>query len=249
VVTAAQNDRFNPEQVRATYAFEIRPPIYLQAWFIGLTVFLIALLGRFVLLRRESRLQKEAMLLKDKVESQYETLKSQINPHFLFNSFNTLVTLIEEDQGAAVTYVEKLADFYRSILQYREQDAVALEVEMQVVKDYHFLLMQRYQENLQLDISELPPNAKVPPMSVQMLLENAVKHNVISKQHPLQIRIFTRADYLMVENAIQPKFMSQPSTGFGLQNIRNRYGLLTQRPVLVEGDDKVFSIGLPLIKN
>ncbi|WP_020538136.1 ligand-binding sensor domain-containing protein [Lewinella cohaerens] len=247
VVTASQNNQFSSSEQRVSYAFRIRPPLYLQGWFIGASILLVVLLGRYFLQKREGRLQKEALLLKDKVESQYETLKSQINPHFLFNSFNTLVALIEENPKGAVTYVEKLADFYRSILQYREQDAVNLSEEIQVVKDYHFLLTQRYQDHLQLDIAALPQGKRVPPLVVQMLIENAVKHNVISRHHPLKISIYTEANYLVVENAIQPKLTKQPSTGFGLQNIRNRYALLSTLPVKLEQDEKFFRISIPLV--
>lgn len=247
VVTASQNNDFSTAEQPVSFAFRIRPPIYLQGWFIATSILLVVFLGHFYLQKREGRLQKEALLHKDKVESQYETLKSQINPHFLFNSFNTLVALIEENPKGAVTYVEKLADFYRSILQYREQDAVDLSDEIQVVKDYHFLLTQRYQDHLQLDISELPQGVRVPPLVVQMLIENAVKHNVISRHHPLNIRIYTEADYLVVENAIQPKLTKQPSTGFGLQNIRNRYALLSSLPVKIEEQEDCFRISIPLI--
>ena len=247
IVTASQNNQFYAAGQRVSYAFSIRPPIFLQDWFIGLMLLLVVLAGRYFLQKREGRLQKEALLLKDKVESQYETLKSQINPHFLFNSFNTLVALIEENPKGAVTYVEKLADFYRSILQYREQDTVDLADEMQVVRDYHFLLTQRYQDNLQLDISALPQGVSVPPLVVQMLIENAVKHNVISRHHPLEIRVYTEGSYLVVENAIQAKLTKQPSTGFGLQNIRNRYALLSSLPVKVEQDGQLFRISIPLV--
>lgn len=247
VVTASQNNQFSAAEQQVTYAFRIRPPLYLQGWFIGAVILLLALLGRYFLQKREGRLQKEALLLKDKVESQYETLKSQINPHFLFNSFNTLVVLIEENPTGAVTYVEKLADFYRSILQYREQDTVDLSDEMQVVRDYHFLLTQRYHDNLKLDIAVLPQGVSVPPMAVQMLIENAVKHNVISRHYPLEIRVYTEGPYLVVENAFQAKLTKQPSTGFGLQNIRNRYALLSSLPVKVEQDADFFRISIPLV--
>lgn len=247
VVTASQNNHFSTAEQPVSFAFRIRPPFYLQGWFIATSILLVGFLGHFYLQKRESRLQKEALLHKDKVESQYETLKSQINPHFLFNSFNTLVALIEENPKGAVTYVEKLADFYRSILQYREQDAVDLSDEIQVVKDYHFLLTQRYQDHLQLDIAALPQGVSVPPLVIQMLIENAVKHNVISRHYPLKISIYTEADYLIVENAIQPKLTKQPSTGFGLQNIRNRYALISNLPVKIEEKDDLFRISIPLI--
>ena len=100
---------------------------------------------------------------------------------------------------------------------------------------------------MQLDIAVLPQGKRVPPLVVQMLIENAVKHNVISRHHPLKISIYTEADYLVVENAIQPKLTKQPSTGFGLQNIRNRYALISNLPVKIEEQDDLFRISIPLI--
>ncbi|RMF03957.1 MAG: hypothetical protein D6772_01375, partial [Bacteroidetes bacterium] len=246
-VMATQSDDFSTALPKATYTFRIRYPYYLQPWFIIGAGLLLFFFFRQWQLRREYQLQREAVLHKDKVESQYETLKSQINPHFLFNSFNTLVALIEEQPRAAVTYVEKLADFYRSILQYRKQDTISLAEEMEVVQDYYFLLIQRYQDNLQLDIDELPTHCHIPPLSVQMLIENAVKHNVISRQRPLCIRIYAQDNYLFVENPIQAKLTRQKSTGLGLSNIQSRYALLCNLPVRITQHQDRFTVGLPLI--
>ena len=246
-VRATQNNTFRTGFSTATYAFRIEKPIYLQAWFILCSLLALMLISRQLLRRRELRLQKEALLLKDKVESQYETLKSQINPHFLFNSFNTLVTLIEEKPNSAVTYVEKLADFYRSILQYREQDTVSIEEEIRIVKDYHFLLCQRYEDNLQLEIAELPKEAHLPPLVLQMLVENAVKHNVISSYRPLEIKIYQQGQYIVIENKIQAKINNMPSTGFGLQNIKNRYALVSPLQVRLERTEEVYKVAVPYL--
>lgn len=247
ILESTQNNSFSGRQASAKHVFRIRAPFYLQIWFIVGALAGVFGLGWYLIQRREERLQKESLLLKDKVESQYEALKSQINPHFLFNSFNTLVTLIEEKSETAVTYVEKLADFYRSILQHRVKDTISLKEEMTIVKDYQFLLSQRYLDNLQLKIGKLTENAAVPPLAIQMLIENAVKHNVISKQRPLVINIYEEGNYLVVENEIQPKFTHLPSTGFGLQNIKSRYALLSAKPVVIQKGDLLFKVYLPLI--
>jgi ligand-binding sensor domain-containing protein len=247
IVESAQNNNYLNTTARAIHQFRIRKPFYLQLWFIIGASFLLFSGGRYLIRQREHRLQTEALLLKDKVESQYETLKSQINPHFLFNSFNTLVTLIEEQSGAAVTYVEQLSDFYRSILQHRAQDTISLQEELAIVKAYQFLLQQRYLDNLQLEIGSFPKGVSVPPLSIQMLIENAVKHNVISKQRPLLIRIYQEENYVVVENVIQPKLTQIPSTGFGLQNIQKRYALICQQPVIIRQDEQFFRVYLPMI--
>lgn len=244
-----QNNSFQPDHSIASSSFRIKWPIYLQPWFIVSTALILFLISRHFLRQRELRLQKEALLLKDKVESQYETLKSQINPHFLFNSFNTLVTLIEEKPSKAVTYVEKLSDFYRSILQYREQDTVSIQEEIRIVKDYHFLLRQRYDDNLKLNISPLPKEAYLPPLVLQMLVENAVKHNIISSSRPLSIDIYQEDQFIVVKNSIQAKLTKIPSTGFGLQNIKNRYALVSPKKVKLERENGVFKVAIPYLSS
>ena len=248
-VTSTQNGFFDESNIIASTSFRIKTPLFKRAWFIILGLTFIGGVISLLVKQREKRLQRESALLREKVESRYEMLKSQINPHFLFNSFNTLVTLIEDESKLAVTYVEKLADFYRSILQYREQDVVDLKEEISILQDYLYLLKQRYEDNLKIDIQVLPTNVFVPPLALQLLVENAVKHNIISKQKPLTIRIFAKNDYLVVENKIQPKILIEKSTGFGLQNIHNRYELLSDQAVLIEQDQGVFRVYIPLIKN
>ena len=192
-------------------------------------------------------MQREASLVREKLESQFEALKSQINPHFLFNNFNTLITIIEENPTIAVEYVEKLSDFYRSILQYREQQTIHLREELKIVKDYTFLLKKRYGDNLRMNIEiENLDHVHIVPLTLQMLVENAVKHNVISRHDPLTIRILREdTGYITICNNLQKKIVAEQSTGFGLESIVKRYGLLTDQEVLIRPERHEFKVSIP----
>lgn len=234
------------------YDFSIRAPLWQQWWFIGILTLTVSVLTFLGIRSRETRIQRETLLKKEKVESQFEALKSQINPHFLFNSFNTLITIIEENPPVAVAYVEKLSDFYRSILQYRTQNVISLKEEIELVNHYAFLLKKRYGENLKLDIQSTDGSDShfVAPLTLQILVENAIKHNIISKTKPLKIDISVeREDYIVVCNNLQKKLSPERSTGFGLQNIINRYALLSDKKVKIEETAKAFKVGIPIIKN
>lgn len=248
-VSATENGTFGNEPV-ARYSFTIRLPIWQQWWFVTLFVLLAGGLAYVWLRQRDQQKEREALLLREKIESQYEALKSQINPHFLFNSFNTLITLIEENPELGVVYVEKLSDFYRSILQYREQQLIGLEEELRLVHDYTFLLQQRFGENLQLEVViDKPNHYYVAPLALQMLVENAVKHNVISCSKPLRISLRLERDAILVRNNRQAKRDKVPSTGFGLQNIITRYRLLSEREVKVAQTEHTFEVALPALQN
>jgi LytS/YehU family sensor histidine kinase len=185
-------------------------------------------------------------------EAQLAALKAQINPHFLFNSFNTLITLIDEhadDPRVAIEYVEKLADFYRSMLQYREQELISLEEEWDLVHHFCFLLAKRYGDNLRLHFDPPPTTGLIMPLTLQILVENAVKHNVISETRPLDIHVTVDPDgFITVRNSLQPKSGSEPSTRFGLQSIIKRYQLLSDREVVVARDAGAFTVRIPIIK-
>lgn len=248
VISASENGKFQSEPI-ATYSFLIRTPYWKKNWFIGASVLLGVLLVYYIIQIREKRLQRVEALKKEKVESQYETLKSQINPHFLFNNFNTLVAIIEESPELAVEYVEKLSDFYRHILQYREKDLIDLQEELGLVMDYGFLLEKRFGDGLQLKTEEIPQEACIAPLALQMLVENAVKHNVISKSRPLKIRIYPDDHgYIVVCNNLQKKLSPEKSTGFGLQSIAKRYEHLSQKNIRVEESADSFKVFIPLIK-
>lgn len=248
-VGATSNNLFDESEV-IEYSFRIGKPFYASLWFIALMVYIFAS-GLFFFLRsREKRILKESKLKREKIESQFEALKSQINPHFLFNSFNTLVAIIEENPHTAVNYVERLSDFYRSILQYRNKTVIPLAEELTMVNNYYFLLRERFGNNLQLHISTKEKEAYVPPLSLQMLVENAIKHNIVSSFKPLTITIEQDdRGNLVVKNTLQPKRTRPKSTSFGLSSIVARYALLSDKRVSISKTETEFIVRLPLIKS
>lgn len=233
----------------AAWTFTIKQPVWTQWWFVALCLAAVGGLFYTYVGARERRLKREAGLKREKVESQFAALKSQINPHFLFNSFNTLITIIEENPKIAVEYVEHLSDFYRSIIAYRERDFISLQEEMDLVRSFDFLLKKRYEEGFRLLDRLNGQTGLIMPLALQMLVENAVKHNIISAAKPLTVEIFAENDdYVVVRNNIQPKIKPEPSTHFGLQSLVNRYQLLGERPVVVEDNAAFFTVKVP-IKN
>lgn len=245
-VASSVNELFLEDNT-LSFEFIITSPLWKRTWFVLLTALLTIGLIYAWIRTREGRLQREASLVREKLESQFEALKSQINPHFLFNNFNTLITIIEENPTIAVEYVEKLSDFYRSILQYREQQTIPLREELKIVKDYTFLLKKRYGDNLRMNIEiENLDHVHIVPLTLQMLVENAVKHNVISRHDPLTIRILREdTGYITICNNLQKKIVAEQSTGFGLESIVKRYGLLTDQEVLIRPERHEFKVSIP----
>ncbi|MEZ4991145.1 MAG: histidine kinase [Saprospiraceae bacterium] len=185
------------------------------------------------------------------IESQLEGLKSQVNPHFLFNSLNTLTYVIPEDPERAVLFVRQLSKVYRYILEIREKQLIPLAEELNFMKSYLFLIKERFGDNLCIRkaIPDEYLQDKIVPLSLQMLLENCVKHNIISKQRPLEIDVYIEHQCLIVRNTLQRKHQERSSTRVGLQNIRNRYAFFTREEVKVEETDGYFQVSLPLIKS
>lgn len=185
------------------------------------------------------------------MQSKLETLRSQIDPHFLFNSFNTLISEIETAPENAVTYVEYLSDFYRNIVTYRDKDLISLKEELNLLHNYIFLQEQRYKSGFKVNIlisSLQEAMYAVVPMGLQLLIENAIKHNIIDTNNPLIVDIsITDDNYLVVQNRIERKTQAVKHTGFGLQNIHKRYALLSKRPVIILMDENIFVVKLPLI--
>jgi len=230
-----------------SWTFTIRQPFWSRWWFYLCCILVIGGLIYAFVSTRETRMQREAMLKREMVESQFATLKSQINPHFLFNSFNTLITIIEENPGMAVEYVEHLSDFYRSIMVYRERDLISIEEELNLVRDFGFLLRKRFEDNFRMTIKVPGSSGQIMPLTLQMLVENAVKHNIISTARPLELEIFLEhGDYLVVRNNIQRKIKPELGTHFGLQSLIKRYQLLGERPVSVTDDGQKFTVKVPL---
>ena len=196
-----------------------------------------------------TNVKKTEALARENVQSQLEALKSQLDPHFLFNSLNTLASLIDENPDAQ-KYLEQLSDVYRYVLVNREKNTVTLEDEMAFLDAYVYLNKIRFRENLQVEtqISALAYQRHIAPLSLQMLVENAIKHNVISRDNPLKIKVLQENDYVIVENNWQEKKTFEKSTKVGLENIINRYRLLTERQVEVLRAAESFTVKIPLLE-
>lgn len=200
--------------------------------------------------RWERKLRETEQLKKANLQSQLEGLKSQINPHFLFNSLNTLSSLIEEDAPQAERFVEEIASVYRYLLRANEMQMATLGSELDFAHSYFHLLRTRYGANIYLEqaIDACYNDHRIPPLTLQLLLENAVKHNVVLPEEPLYIRIETRPDeHLVVRNNLQRKNTRVLSNQVGLATIATQYRLLGGGDVIVDKDDQFFSVTLPLL--
>lgn len=190
---------------------------------------------------------KSVKLQRDNIEANYEALKNQVNPHFLFNSLNSLTGMVD-DKPEAVDYITNLSEFLRYLLKSNEKELVSLKDETEIAERYLKLQKTRFGEALATEINISPgyQDHYLPPLSLQMLVENCLKHNIVSSNIPLKIEIFTENKYLVVRNNLNLK-KGAASTGQGLKNIRNRYSLFTSREIEVAKDNETFTIKLPLL--
>ncbi len=197
----------------------------------------------------QKTLTEKVELERKNVASQLEGLRNQVNPHFLFNSLNTLIYLIPETPDKAVRFVQQLSKVYRYVLESREDKIISLQTELTFLQAYNFLLKERFGHNLNIDVrpSDHWKNAAIVPLTLQMLVENAIKHNVISTEKPLNIEIFSENGHLIVRNNLQIKNQVMDSTGVGLDNIRSRYQILTNQTVEAIVSPQYFTVVLPLI--
>lgn len=192
---------------------------------------------------------KEQKIIAGTASAQFESLKNQIDPHFLFNSLNVLSSLIEENPENAQRFTTSLSKIYRYVLEQKDKELVSVAEELAFAKTYMNLLKMRFENSLFYELPvEVPnPDAKVVPLSLQLLLENTVKHNVVSEQRPLYIRIKIVENNLVIENDLQKKEVLQDRRGVGLQNIINRYAILTRRKVEIEETENQFSVSVPIL--
>ena len=215
------------------------------------SVYAAALINIFILAAAEFVIQTgiNRQLQKENAVLKYRQLKSQINPHFLFNSLNVLVSLINKDSGLAVKYTKKLSAVYRYVLTRDEQDTVTVGEEVEFIGNYVSILKTRFDAGLEFrfDIRPADMPRSVPPMSLQLLVENAVKHNAVSPENPLMINISSDGNCLCVSNGISPRLSRSEGTGVGLKNLSNKYAILAGRDISVSDDGNVFSVKLPLL--
>jgi two-component system, LytTR family, sensor kinase len=220
------------------------------ALFCTLTVVAIYESVHFMNELRKSVEEKE-MLKRESLNAALNALKTQVNPHFLFNNLNTLSSVIAENPQQAINFVQQLSKVYRHILEVRDEQSILLKEELDVLKAYAFLLKTRFGDNLEvtIDVPEEKLKRRIVPLSLQILMENAIKHNIVSSEKPLKIDVFASNGKLVVSNNLQKKNQINESTGIGLDNIRNRYKLLGNGQVEVTHQGDNFTVSIPLIEN
>jgi hypothetical protein len=205
-----------------------------------------------LIFQKQTILLENEELRRDSLQSQYESLKNQLSPHFLFNSLTALKTLIKEAPETAQDYVNSLSKALRYTLQSNEKQLVTLREEMEFMESYLFLIRMRFDTNLSVrtDINEVLLSHKLPPLTVQILVENAIKHNEISKRRPFRINILTTEnESLIVLNDIQEKVTEEEGAGIGLTNLSKQFQILIGKEINITRENNQFSVEVPLIKS
>jgi len=212
-------------------------------YFIGLF-----LSGRSFLLNWRASEVRAAELQAAQTAAQYESFQNQVNPHFLFNSLNVLSSLVYKDQDLAAKFIKQLSKVYRYVLEVKDKEVVALVTELNALEAYIFLIKIRFAKGLtiQNELSKMD-KTQIVPLSLQMLLENAIKHNSVHVDSPLEVKLYKEDQHIIIENNLQLKSNPQESTGIGLENIKKRYQYLTDQVVVVEETNDCFIVKLPML--
>jgi sensor histidine kinase YesM len=226
---------------------------YVKDYFINHSLVLtIALVAPYMLLRLEKARAIEVNLIQlkeEKGKAELAALREQISPHFFFNTLSTLSTIVRnEDREAGLDFIQDISTTYRYTLTAVKEDLVLLQDELDFINSYVYLLQKRFGEKLQfeMDIPKEYMNTKIPPMSLQLLIENAMQHNIITQASPLKISLFIMDTMICISNNIQKKERVE-SFGIGLKNLKNRYRLLTEREINIERNTLKFTVKLPII--
>lgn len=225
-----------------------RPQYYLSSFLISMLVALLFYAGYYYKFYKEKQV-KEQKIIAGSASARFDALKNQLDPHFLFNSLNVLTSLIEEDPDQAQKFTTSLSKVYRYVLEQKNKDLVTVDEELNFARTYVRLLKMRFEDSIVFEIPEhcSIPEAKIVPLSLQLLLENAVKHNVVTSSKPLLIKVFEKGGMLVVSNNLQEKQVVKKSSGVGLQNIKQRYGILTDREVIINKNATEFSVAIPML--
>jgi sensor histidine kinase YesM len=219
-----------------------KTPIFIA---LGLTLFFTS--RSFLIEWRQAAIEAEQMK-SERLQWQYQSLKDQLNPHFLFNSLNVLSNLVYESADQANAFIEKLSGIYRYVLDVQYEELVGLDQEVAFAKNYLELQELRFGSKLKYDIAvDSKPNLKLPPLTLQLLLENAIKHNAATKAEPLTIAIEQKGDKLVVRNNVNLRSTAPGESGIGLKNIHERYGFLTDEKVIVTETEEYFEVILPVL--
>ncbi len=192
---------------------------------------------------------KEQKVIAGTASAKFDALKNQLDPHFLFNSLNVLTSLIEENPDSAQKFTTSLSKVYRYVLEQKNKDLVSVDEELDFARTYMSLLKMRFEDSIIFEIPEKAndPESKVVPLSLQLLLENAVKHNTVTTSKPLHIKIYESDGNLVVENNLQTKAIVKKSSGVGLENIKQRYELLTNKKVNINQQADRFAVAIPML--
>ncbi|MDG4716316.1 histidine kinase [Winogradskyella marincola] len=192
---------------------------------------------------------KEQKVIAGAASAKFDALKNQLDPHFLFNSLNVLTSLIEENPDSAQKFTTALSKVYRYVLEQKNKELVTVDEELNFARTYMSLLKMRFEDSIIFEIPDKAsnPESKVVPLSLQLLLENAVKHNMVTSSKPLHIKIYEDGNHLVVMNNLQPKQIVKKSSGVGLENIKQRYQLLTERKVYINQREKDFAVAIPML--
>lgn len=225
-----------------------RPEYYLSSFLISMLVALLFYAAYYYKYNKEKQV-KEQKIIAGSASARFDALKNQLDPHFLFNSLNVLTSLIEEDPDQAQKFTTSLSKVYRYVLEQKNKDLVTVDEELNFARTYVRLLKMRFEDSIVFEIPEKSsiPDARIVPLSLQLLLENAVKHNVVTSTKPLHIKVYEEGGMLVVSNNLQEKQVVKKSSGVGLQNIKQRYAILTDREVIIHKTISDFSVSLPML--
>lgn len=214
----------------------------------AVSLFMHALYFYKALQERKVRDQK---IIAETASAKFEALQNQLAPHFLFNNLNVLSALIDENPQAAQNFITDLSKIYRYVLEHKEMELVSLDKELKFAQTYINLLKKRFEESICCSIPEIAsnPEMKIVPLSLQLTLENAVKHNLFSVEKPLQITIEKKERRLLIKNNLRPKNRSGKNSKIGLKNIKERYALITKEQVEITVTNQQYQISLPILKN
>jgi hypothetical protein len=192
---------------------------------------------------------KEQKVIAGAASAKFDALKNQLDPHFLFNSLNVLTSLIEENPKNAQKFTTSLSKVYRYVLEQKNKDLITVDEELKFANTYMSLLKMRFEDSIIFEIPDHAsnPESKVVPLSLQLLLENAVKHNMVTSSKPLHIKIYESGGMLIVENNLQPKQIVKKSSGVGLENIKQRYELLSNKTVSINQQANSFAVAIPML--
>ena len=237
---------YNDFEIVTSFKLSIRTAVF-SGWF-SMTITTIVYI--VLLIRRKDKIEvNQQKTIAVKATTSFESLKNQLDPHFLFNSLNVLSALIEENSAKAQEFTVSLSKVYRYVLDQKDKNLITVEEELNFAKLYVSLLKVRFEDAILVHFSDASifTNYKIVPLSLQLLLENAVKHNIISDQKPLKIEIFKEGDFIVVQNSFQKKKTFEKSSGIGLQNIINRFQLVSNKEIEILQTNEFYKVKLPLL--